>query len=231
MTCLLPGEAMKNTRNRTEIFYTGLVIFILTLALSIAGCNLFGPSREEFDFELLEFPFANPSTIERMAAFGIPSWSGTEPHNGIDLIIYESLGSSRILSPCSGTIDSIKVSENPYSHPANQMILTINIYINSEWTVALVIEPGTSDEWLKAAQLNSVLVREDETVSKGQPVADLLVGEHGYPHLHYMILQNDRAVCAYPVSSANARQIFDQIVRTRPGNTLPDGNICYGEGY
>lgn len=206
-------------------------LLILAISVSLFSCTLFGPSHDEFTFELLEFPFANSSDIERIAAFGIPNWSGAEPHNGIDMIIYESLSSSRILSPTNGTIDSIEVSENPYSHPANQLILTINIYINSEWNVALVIEPGTSNEWLKTAQRNAVLVLENETVYKGQPIVDLLVGEHGYPHLHYMILQNNRAVCAYPISSANARLIFDQIIQTRPGNHLPDGNICYGESY
>lgn len=208
---------------------TGL--FILVFSLILFSCNLFGPHHEEFAFELLEFPISNPSDIQRMAAFNIPNWSGTEPHNGIDLIIYESLGSSRILSPSNGTVDSIDISENPYSHPANQLILTINVFVNSEWTVALVIEPGTSSDWLETAQRNAVMVQEGDTVYRGQPVADLLVGEHGYPHLHYMVLQNNQAVCAYPVSSVNARLIFDQIAQTRSGNNLPDGNICFGAGY
>lgn len=210
-----------------------LSILFLTLIgiIGFINCDLFGPGYEEFDFELLGFPFAAPSDIERMAAFGIPNWSGTQPHNGIDLIIYESLSSSRIISPTNGTIDSIEISENPFSSPANQLLLTIHIYINSEWTVALVIEPGTSDEALKTAQRNAVLVEEGDTVFRGQPITDLLVGEHGYPHLHYMILQNNTAVCGYKYSSVIAQQVFEDIALTRVNNNLPDGNICYGEGY
>jgi hypothetical protein len=194
-------------------------------------CNLFGPRYKKYDFELLEFPFSHPAHIERMAAFGIPNWSGTEPHNGIDLIIYESLYSTRIISPTKGTVSSIEMSENPFSHPPNQLILTVNIYINSEWSVALVIEPGTTDETLKTAQKNAVQVEEDDTIDRGQSITDLLVGEHGYAHLHYMILRNDSAVCAYPNSSISARQIFNDIASIRINNHLPGGNICYGEGY
>ena len=206
-------------------------LFILIWIVGLTHCDIFGPNYDEYVFEWLDFPFANPGNIERMAAFGIPNWSGTEPHNGIDLIIYESIYGTRIISPTNGTIDSIDISENPYSHPANQLLLTIHIYINSEWTVALVIEPGTSDETIKTAQRNAVLVEEGDTVNRGQSITELLVGEHGYPHLHYMILHNDEPVCAYPFSSASARSIFDDIAQTRSNNNLPDGNICYGEGY
>ena len=41
----------------------------------------------EYEFTSLEFPFENPSDIKRLHSFGIPNWSGTQPHNGIDLIM------------------------------------------------------------------------------------------------------------------------------------------------
>ena len=41
----------------------------------------------EFEFTSLDFPFENPEDIQRLHSFGIPNWSGTEPHNGIDLIL------------------------------------------------------------------------------------------------------------------------------------------------
>lgn len=209
--------------------FAGLII-VLLLITGLNQCNIIGSSYDEYPFESLDFPFANPGNIERMAAFGIPNWSGTQPHNGIDLVIYEWLSGARIISPANGTIDAIEISENPYSHPVNQLILTIRIYINSEWTVSLVIEPGTSDDFTKTAQRGAVMVAEGDTVVRGQAIADLLVGEHGYPHLHYMILRSDQPVCAYTFSSAGARGIFEEIAATRSGNNLPDGNICYGEG-
>jgi len=219
-------------RKIIKFFRTALFApFIFLILLLLDCCDLFGPNYKKYDFESLEFPFSDPTQIERMAAFGIPNWSGSESHNGIDLIVYESLPGARIISPARGTISTIEMNENPFSHPPNQLILTINIYINSEWSVALVIEPGTTDDDLKAAQRNAVYVDEDETVDIGQPIADLLTGEHGYPHLHYMILRDDSPVCAFPHSSSAARQIFNDIVSTHTGNHLPDGNICYGEGY
>jgi len=220
-------------RRKMKLNSLFLVIFLLVVIgiISLINCDLFSSGYEEYDFELMEFPFANPAEIRRMAAFGIPNWSGTEPHNGIDLIINESVYSARILSPTNGTIDSIEMSENPFSHPANQLILTITIYINSEWKVALVIEPGTTDEWVKTSQRNAVLVQEGDTVYKSQYITDLLVGEQGYPHLHYMILRDDVPVCAYLYSSTIARQMFENIRLTRSDNNLPDGNICYGGDY
>jgi hypothetical protein len=163
-----------------------------------------------------------------MAAFGIPGWSGSEPHNGIDLIIDEALYNARIISPTVGTIDRIEMSENPFSHPVGQLLLHIDIYINSDWRVSLVIEPGTTDETTKNAQRAAVLVAEDQTIMVGTPIVDLLVGEHGYPHLHYGVYYNGQAVCAYAHSNTSARLIFENIAATRTGNNLPDGNICYG---
>jgi hypothetical protein len=183
-----------------------------------------------FLFELLEFPFKTPADINGMAAFGIPNWSGTEPHNGIDLIIDDNLSSSRIVSPTHGIIKSINISENPFSNPVNQLLLTIEIYINSTYSVCLVIEPGTNDEQIIDNQINAVHVTIDQEVKPGDDIADLLVGDLGYPHLHYMVMKNEEAICAYQYSSLTAKQIFEDIADTRINNNLPDGNICYGQG-
>jgi hypothetical protein len=177
----------------------------------------------------LEFPFSDPENVVRMAAWGIPNWSGTEPHNGIDLIISESLSSAKIISPTAGEVTSVTTSENPFSNPPGQLILTIDIRVNDEWVVDLVLEPGTTDPVLKSAQLAAVRVSPGQEVSVGTHVADLLVGTLGYPHLHYMVMKGDQNVCPYKYSSEVAKSIFDEIAATRPNNNLPDGNICYGQ--
>lgn len=205
--------------------YSGMLVLVFILILP--SCSEF----KEFEFEPLAFPFAEPGDIERLAAFGIPNWSGTEPHNGIDLIIYESLEKTRILTPTNGTVTGIEMSENPFSTPPNQLLLKITITVNSEWKICLVLEPGTVNAVTKSLQRNAVYVEEDQEVSVGQHVADLLVGEQGYPHLHYMVEKDDEAVCAYLHSSIPARQVFINIVLTRAGNNMPDGCICYGQGY
>ena len=179
-------------------------------------------------FQPLEFPFANVEDIARMAAFGIPNWSGSEPHNGIDLVVNEHLESARLISPTAGVVTRISTNENPYSHPPGQLLVTIVIRINNEWSVHLVLEPGTTDPALEAAQLAAILVSEGEVLEGGSPVADLLVGTLGYPHLHYMVEQDGEAVCAYAHSSDAARTAFEN-VSAFPGSSLPDGNICYGQ--
>lgn len=194
--------------------------------LLFASCNLAG--FRDWAFQPLEFPFANPGDIVRLAAFGIPNWSGTEPHNGIDLIVDENLTSTRILSPTAGVVRRIDAHENSYSHPPGQLIVTVEIRINDEWTVYLVLEPGTADPTLRAEQLAAILVSEGQEVAIGTPVADLLIGTLGYPHLHYWLSHNGEPVCAYAHSSDAARAEIEAAAAL-PGSNLPDGNICYGQ--
>lgn len=196
------------------------------LAVPFARCNT--ANFTNFVFEPLAFPVGNVADIVRIAAFGIPNWSGAEPHNGTDLIIDDSLASTRIISPTAGVVTSISTSENPFSDPPGQLLLTVSIRINGEWTVHLVLEPSTVDSALRTAQLAAILVSEGETVEIGTPVADLMVGTLGYPHLHYMVEHGGEAVCAYAHSSEDARAAFESLAAL-PDSHLPDGNICYGQ--
>lgn len=184
-----------------------------------------GDSSGEREFEPLGFPFSTPSHIVELAAFGIPNWSGAEPHNGIDLIVDENLTATKIISPTAGEITSIVASENPFSDPPNQLLLSISIHINSEWEVVLVLEPGTNDNAVISAQIEAVEVTTDQTVNLGDEIADLLIGDLGYPHLHYMLLRNGEDVCAYKYSLESAKQIFEDFPKT----DISDGYICYGE--
>lgn len=196
------------------------------LALLFASCDALGPPS--LVFQPLEFPLDNAGDIARIAAFGIRNWSGTEPHNGIDLVIKESLASARIISPTAGRVTAISSSENPYSEPPGQLLITIAIRVNADWTVNLVLEPSTVDPVVKTSQLASILVSEGQDLSVGTPVADLLVGTLGYPHLHYMVQHDGGTVCAYAHSSDAARAVF-VTQSALPNSSLPDGNICYGE--
>ncbi len=207
-----------------ELFNLRVAILLLSTfcLILIYGCescdkNPASPSN----FEPLEFPFKTPSDITRMAEFGRPNWSGSEPHNGIDLVIDKNITSTKIISPTHGKIQSITVSENPYSNPPNQLILQVNIYVNSEWAVSLVFEPSTIDENLKAVQRNAIKVKDGQVVSTGDEIGDLLVGNLGYPHLHYMVMENGKFLCAYDYSSETAKQIFGGIANRS------NSKICY----
>jgi murein DD-endopeptidase MepM/ murein hydrolase activator NlpD len=183
-----------------------------------------------FYLEPLEFPFKTPGDIDYVAAFGIPNWSGPEPHNGLDLRITTA---TKIISPTKGTVVFIDISENPYSHPANQLLLSIVIQVTSKWRLNLVLEPSTIDEQLKVAQIGAVQVQVGQVVNPGDEIADLLRGELGYPHLHYMLYRvneyfNADFFCPYKYSSTAAINTFKSLA-TLPGSYLPDGNLCYGE--
>jgi murein DD-endopeptidase MepM/ murein hydrolase activator NlpD len=208
-------------RTRFLFLVTGCV-----LSLPLASCQFLGPTS--FVFQPLEFPLGNSADIVRMAAFAIPNWSDTEPHNGTDLIVDERLTSTRIISPTAGVVTSISTRENPYSDPVGQLIVAIEIRINAEWTVYLVLEPSTVDPAMRTAQLAAIMVSEGQEVAVGTPMADLLIGTLGYPHLHYMVQRNGEAVCAYAHSSDAARAVLETVAAL-PGSSLPDGNICYGE--
>ena len=167
----------------------------------------------------LLFPFASPSDVERLAAFGIPDWSGTEPHNGIDLVVDEGLPGATVISPVRGCVRSIQVRENPYSVPVNQLILMVEIFVNSEWTVALVFEPSCVDEITRAEQIAAIGVAPGQTVEAGQAVGALVVGDLGYPHLHFSLLRDKEFACAYEASSDPAKAIYEEIA-ARTGSDI-----------
>ncbi|HOW96514.1 MAG TPA: hypothetical protein P5567_03070 [Kiritimatiellia bacterium] len=179
-------------------------------------------------FEPLEFPVRRTGDIIRVAAFGIPNWSGTDPHNGIDLEVNHGLASSEIVSPVTGVVERIEASETPFSEPPGQLMVTVTIRTPLGTDVSLVLEPSTADPVVKTNQLNAVHVSEGQGVGVGTPVADLIVGALGYPHLHYMVMRGDEFVCPYGYSSPAAQAIFESLAGL-PGSSLPDGNICYGE--
>ena len=79
-----------------------LALVLLAAVLLSAGAMSCGGGGEdgaaELPFAPLDFPFAEPEDIRRMAAFGIPDWSGSEPHNGIDLVVDDALERTAILT-------------------------------------------------------------------------------------------------------------------------------------
>lgn len=190
-------------------------------------CQLPG-TAEPGAFAPLAFPFRNTGDVVRLAAYGIPNWGGTEPHNGIDLQIDGALASAEIISPATGTVTGIRVDEMTVSDPPGQLLVDVTILSPDGLEVHLVLEPSTTNAVLKAAQIAAVHVSEGQEVAVGAPVADLLVGTLGYPHLHYMLMRGGEFVCAYGYSSPEAQAIFEAMA-AYPTNNLPDGNISYGE--
>ncbi len=176
----------------------------------------------------LQFPFANPCVLERLAAFGIPNWSGDQPHNGIDLVIPPGLASARIIAPAAGTVTNVETTENPFSNPPGAIMVSIFLEIDERNSIKLVIEPGTVDPALKAAQEAALAVVAGQKVSTGAHLADLLNGQMGYAHLHLMLTRDNDEVCPYSFSTAHARYAYDNLAAA-PNSNVPDGLVCYGQ--
>ncbi len=139
---------------------------------------------KEFTFMPLEFHYAHPDDIDYVAAFATPDWSGPgKPHNGIDLKIKTNLTKSAIISPTYGTIQYINYNTNSLSTPPYQIMVSVNIYINSSYTVSLVFEPSAAIGFL-TNQLNAIKVSAGQEVSPGTVIGDLLVGPYGCPYYH-----------------------------------------------
>jgi hypothetical protein len=230
-----PRQSPSRGRHMRNAWLLPLTVVVIAALASCGGDAGTGPSDgdprtdpSERTFQPLEFPFADPGVIVRMVAWGIPNWSGSAPHNGIDFQVDGRRASTTITSPAAGEVRSVSSSENSFSQPPGQLLLTIAIRVNQEWTVNLVIEPSTTDPALKNAQLAAVRVRAGQNVSVGSPVADLLVGTLGYPHLHYMVERGNVDVCAYAHSSEAAKRTIEAIARY-PNSTVPGGQVCVGQ--
>ncbi len=194
-----------------------LFCLILAAGLLIVGCNTGTAGGNEIIPDTavpeLEFPFGDPDTIVRFAAFDTPNWSGTDPHNGIDMVVNETLDRVQIIAPVSGTISSIQVSYNPFSNPVNQLMMTVGIKFSNSWEIALVLEPSSADPALTLEQSQAVAVTLGQKVKAGDEIGSLLIGTEHYPHLHYMVMHNRTYVCAYDYSTDSAKQIFDEIAQ------------------
>ncbi|MFC1511162.1 hypothetical protein ACFL5U_02090 [Candidatus Margulisiibacteriota bacterium] len=218
-----------STSTTTSTIATTSTTTTTTTSTSTSTTTTSTTTTTERPFESLGYPFSTPADVIGLSSFGIPNWSGSDPHNGIDLVIdHTTLVNSEIISPTDGSIRSITVSENPFATPPTWLI-TVAITVNSTWQIDLVLEPDTSIEATATAQQNAIVVSEGAEVSTGDKIADLLVGEDDYVHLHYIAYQDDTAVCAYKFSTDAAKALFLDVVANGTNNNIPDGNISYGD--
>lgn len=167
---------------------------------------------------VFEFPIEQPLNITKMSAFNTPDWG--EPgvfHNGIDLVI-EGHNYTNLLSPCNGLCIGIDAYKNSYSE--HGWIISVHIMVNYFWNVNLVIEPMFLAESDYQTQIDLIQVKAFQKVHVGDFICPLLDGG-GYAHLHYMVTNNGKAVCAYQYSSSTARTIFEDVALA----TASD--ICY----
>ncbi len=187
--------------------------FLACLAVLVLSLN-FPRAR---NFEPLHFPVRTPGDIARVAAFGVPLGSGSEPHDGTDLFVHGHLRSTMIVSPANGTVKRIRVRKDAGANGTEEFLVEVEIFINPDWSVVLKFDPSTTDPRVRTAQVDAIRVRKGQRVAVGDDIGDLMVGERGYSSLHYSVLRGGRPVCARTCSSETAKKAFDAI----PSPPLP----------
>ncbi len=189
---------------------TSFLACLAVLALSL------GFPRDK-NFEPLHFPVRTPGDIARVAAFGVPLGSGSEPHDGTDLVVRGHLRSTMIVSPANGTVKAVRVREEAVANGPEEFLVEVEIFIDPDWSVVLKFDPSTADPRVRTSQVDAIRVRKGQRVASGDDIGDLLVGELGYSNLHYSVLRGGRPVCARTCSSETAKKAFDAI----PGPAIP----------
>ncbi len=202
-------------RKGTKIFISILGIIIVTSA----GFIFFFPQSPLYllseDCPPIEFPMEGGSTnITEFNGFNVSDWG--EPgvtHNGIDLVVSPNNWTG-ILAVADGKVRKIEESENPYSTPPGIMMFSVYVTIARGWEVKYVIEPFAETEEQKQLQRDNIYVTVGQTISTGDRIARLLCTESGYVHLHFMLSQKNKEVCAYNYSSPEAQAIYEEIATT-----------------
>jgi hypothetical protein len=181
-------------------FFACLAVLLISLSLPRA-----------VDFEPLRFPFKTPADIVRITAFGVPRERPDEPRDSTELVVRNDLRSTRIVAPTSGTVRKVHVREDAAAKTPARLRVAVEIFVNPEWSVALVFDPSTADALLAAAQVEAIRVKSGQRVAAGDDIGDLLAGEMGPSRLHYRVLYGDRPVCARNSSCREAKTVFDAI--------------------
>lgn len=65
----------------------------IVISQMFSGCGTVATDRA---FAALEFPLGNTCDVDRFAAFGIPNWSGAQPHNGRQRVLRSATGRKEV---------------------------------------------------------------------------------------------------------------------------------------
>lgn len=197
--------------------------FFDPLSAGLTACGrVFHPVQE------IGRPFADFSHVAGIRAFGIPNWSDTEPHNGIDLVVTRATATvSRIIAPVSGTIISVSTGTNEYSNPPGNVLVSVKVYVNDVWSVDMTLEPSAAGPEIEDQQFNAIRVVSGQEVSAGDDIGDLIVASDHEAHLHLTVRKNETPVCAYAYGSADFKAAVDLVAANGTYNSLPNGNVCY----
>ena len=197
-------------------FFKILLIFFVILGIGFSSILYFVPGRQiclkDETPPKLAFPIqGGDENITGFNGFNISNWG--EPgvyHNGIDLVVSPNNWTG-ILAVANGTIIEIKSKTNPYSNPPNAVMYTLKLEIACGWTAYYVIESyPTTEQEIRLVE-DHIFVNVGDTVQTGDLIAQILVTEHDYIHLHFSLFYNFDVVCPYLYSSTEAQAIYDSL--------------------
>ena len=194
------------------------ILFVCSLLTLCSGC---------LKMSGLEFPFKNSEDVAGIRAFGIPNWSGTEPHNGIDIVLKENIPQTTILAPVTGVVTSITAKPNPFSHPPGKIIVGVTILVQPMKQVEFAFEPDSADPGVIETQKQAIVVHKGQRVKVGDVIGELINGGTDAAHIHLSVKDTGKDLCAYNYSSPESMAIYDQIIKSGNYNNVPTGKACY----
>ncbi|HUT80770.1 MAG TPA: hypothetical protein VMZ29_06150 [Candidatus Bathyarchaeia archaeon] len=205
---------MKKGRKIALIVFCSLIILTGIVTPILPFMMGWSPA---YGVPMLEFPFETSTDIVRLRGYNLIEDGGSykDHHSGIDLEI--SINSTKVISPCTGTVGLITSSVNKNK---GHIMISINIRINLVWSIMLVFEPYSNSTEFHEYQMSLLKVKFGQKIEVGEEVGILLIGGE-FPHIHYTVNRYFSDVCPYEYSSTSAQAYFDEIA-IRSNST-----ICY----
>lgn len=164
-------------------------------------------------------PFINISDMAPInEAFSVDSncpW-GFE-HRGIDFFSDKNLAPFQAV--CPGEIKTVHLWQNDGN---GNWQVNLELQYNATFSVTYAFEPMTSDPAHGQAQLDNILVNEQQEVARGEIIGNLFYGTSG-THVHFGVKHNNNDICPETYFTQAARDSIMLLIHQQ----WPGANMCY----
>ncbi len=155
----------------------------------------------------MRLPLDDFSTFIRFGGFN------SSGHNGIDFNVNAS---TTIVAPCDLFIIEVKCWFNA---PGGHWQTNVRAQLSFTWLLEVAFESWATDQPAGRQQEQAIAVKAWTRVAAGAPMGSLLYVADG-AHIHFMIKENNAAVCPYtyftPAAHANLDAALAAIGHTMP---------------
>jgi hypothetical protein len=140
----------------------------------------------------MQLPLESFSTFVRFGSFNSTS------HNGLDFSINTS---TPIVAPCALFITDVKCW---YNSRGGHWQTNVRACMSFTWTMEIAFESWATDELTARVQEQAIFAKLWTKIAAGAPLGTLLYEGDG-AHIHFMIRENEAAVCPFPYFTSAAQ--------------------------